>query len=110
MTFNFRTELIRAWKHTISRHGVKATFTPKTGDPITGIFIFLNKATQLQPTGDMQTWALGNTIEYSLADIPREVRVGETFIITDSTHPDDGKTFMVKTLETNDGFVVKVVV
>jgi hypothetical protein len=110
MAFNFRAELLRAWDHVVARYGVEMKFTPKTGTAITGVRVILTQSTQIQPSGDMQTWGLGNTIEYSLSDVPREARVGETFTITDAEHPEVTKVFTVKSLESNDGHTVKVVV
>lgn len=102
MAFNFHTEFDRSWQAVLAAIGVEAMYTPLSGPAIPVGVVFL-QATQLQPSGDMQTWGLGNTVEYSLTDISREVSVGESFSI-------DGVAHRVRSLEKNDGFSVRVVV
>ena len=82
--------------------GISATFTPLTGAAIP-MDVSLNKQTEIQPSGNAQTWEIGNTIEYSLEDLDREAVVGETFTIGETI-------YTVKKVESNNGYTVKVVV
>ena len=103
MTFDFQSEFDRAWGHITDRMGEQeAVFTPSTGEPVT-LDVILVKESQLQPSGNAQTWDTGTTIEYSLTDIAREAVVGETFTI-------DSVVYTVRKIESNDGYTVKVVV
>jgi hypothetical protein len=103
MTFDFQSEFDRAWGHVTERLGNgSAVFTPTSGDPVSlGIVLTLN--TEVQPSGNAQTWEMGTTIEYSLEDIGREAVVGETFTIGETV-------YTVKKIESNNGYAVKAVV
>ena len=102
---SFSEEIYRLFGHvTESLGGVDAIFTPiGTISNVSVVSVHFLRSTQIQPSGGFQTWELGNTIEYSIADIPREVVVGESFTI-------DGQVHVVRSLESNNGYSVKVVV
>ena len=82
--------------------GVDATFTPLTGEP-SSFRVLFTESMQLQPSGQTETWLQTKTIEYSLADLAREAKVGESFIIGGTRH-------IVQSITNNDGYVIKVVV
>ena len=93
----------RLWADVLAKlGGVEATFTPMTGEPSRFKVLFA-ESMQLQPPGMSQTWVQITHIGYSLADLPREAIVGETFTI-------DGTDYRVNAVTENDGYVVKVVV
>ncbi|MGE4417947.1 MAG: hypothetical protein AB7D26_11980 [Marinobacterium sp.] len=85
-----------------SGFGVSAIFQAGSVSPVT-LDVYLNLQSQLQPSGMAQTWEIGRTIEYLLADIGREAAVGETFTI-------GADEYTVVRIESNDGYVVKAVV
>ena len=82
--------------------GVEAVFTPMTGEP-TNIKVMFTEMMQMQPEGQAQTWVQEKSIAYSVADLPREAIVGETFTI-------DGTIYEVCAVAENDGYVIKVIV
>jgi hypothetical protein len=93
----------RLWADVLAKlGGVDAIFTPMTGEP-SSFKVLLTESMQLQPSGMAQTWVQVTHIGYSLADLPREAIVGETFTI-------DGTDYRVNAVTENDGYVVKVVV
>ncbi len=93
----------RLWADVLDRlGGVEAVFVPMTGDP-TNIKVMFTETMQMQPEGHTQTWVQEKSIAYSIADLPREAIVGETFTI-------DGKSYDVCAVSKNDGYVIKVIV
>lgn len=82
--------------------GVSATFTPASG-PAVSLDVHFRQQSELQPSGTAQTWEIGSTIEYALADLGREALVGETFTIASAV-------WTVRKVESADGYAVKVVV
>jgi len=100
---DFDTLQNRLWADVLAKlGGVDAVFTPLTGEP-SGFKVLFTESMQLQPSGMSQTWVQVIHIGYSLADLPREAVVNETFTI-------DGTDYRVSTVTENDGYVVKVVV
>ena len=103
MGLDFDADQDRLWADVLAKlGGVDATFTPLTGEP-SSFKVLFTESMQLQPSGMTQTWLQVNTIEYSLADLAREAKVGESFIISGTRH-------IVQSITNNDGYVVKVVV
>ena len=82
--------------------GDDAVFTSLTGQPIT-LKVMFTETMQMQPDGQAQTWVQEKSIAYSIADLPREAVVGETFTIDDTA-------YKVCDVTENDGYVIKVVV
>ena len=82
--------------------GDDAVFTSLTGQPIT-LKVMFTETKQMQPDGQAQTWVQEKSIAYSIADLPREAVVGETFTIDDTA-------YKVCDVTENDGYVIKVVV
>jgi len=100
---DFDTQQNRLWKDILAKlGGVDAEFTPLTGEP-SRFKVLFTESMLLQPSGQTETWLQTKTIEYSLEDLPREARVGETFIINGARH-------VVQSIMNNDGYVVKAVV
>ena len=100
---DFDTLQNRLWADVLAKlGGVDAVFTPLTGEP-SSFKVMFTESMQLQPGGISQTWVQVISIEYSLADLPREAVVGETFTV-------DGTDYRVSAVSENDGYVIKVVV
>ena len=100
---DFDTQQNRLWKDILAKlGGVDAEFTPLTGEP-SRFKVLFTESMLLQPSGQTETWLQTKTIEYSLADLARETRVGESFIISGARH-------VVQSIMNNDGYVVKAVV
>jgi len=103
MAFDFRTEFYRCWGLLVDGYGVDSVFTPLSGDPVDLRVIFSQASQVFSSSGGLQSWELADTVEYSLEDIPREVIVGESFLI-------EGVEKSVRLVESNNGYVVKVIV
>jgi hypothetical protein len=100
---DFKILQMRLWADVLERlGGVEAVFTPMTGEP-TNIKVMFAETMQMQPEGQTQTWVQEKSIAYSVADLPREAIVGETFTI-------DGTIYEVCAIAENDGYVIKVIV
>ena len=100
---DFDTLQNRLWADVLAKlGGVDAVFTPLTGEP-SSFKVQFTESMQLQPSGMTQTWLQVKAIEYSLADLEREVMVGEIFTI-------DGTPYAVQSIMNNDGYVIKAVV
>ena len=100
---DFDAHRARLWADVLDRlGGVEAVFTPMTGET-TNIKVMFTEMMQMQPEGQAQTWVQGKSIAYSIADLPREAIVGETFTI-------DGTVYEVCAVAENDGYVIKVIV
>ena len=100
---DFDTLQNRLWADVVAKlGGVDAVFTPLPGEP-SSFKVLFTESMQLQPSGMSQTWVQVIHIGYSLADLPREAFVGETFTI-------NGIVYRVSAITENDGYVVKVVV
>ena len=93
----------RLWADVLDKlGGDNAVFTSLTGQPIT-LKVMFSETMMMQPDGQAQTWVQEKSIAYSIADLPREAIVGETFTIGD-------KVYEVCAVTENDGYVIKVVV
>ena len=93
----------RLWADVLNKlGGMDATFTSLTGQPIT-LKVMFSETMQMQPDGQTQTWVQEKSVAYSIADLPREAIVGETFTI-------DSRDYEVCAVAENDGYVIKVIV
>ena len=80
-----------------------AVYRPNPGDPV-ALKIHVRKEQQLQPDGfTAEVQALATTAEAILADLGKEPERGETF-------ETETETFTVKSVLSNDGKTVKVIV
>ena len=99
----FTNLMTRLWANVLDKlGGMDATFAPLTGEPIT-LKVMFTETMLMQPDGQTQTWVQEKSIAYSIADLPREAIVGETFSI-------DGTVYEVCAISENDGYVIKAVV
>ncbi len=95
---------VRLWSDVLRLlGGASAVFVDASGHT-TSLSVMLAESMQMQPVGgQVQTWIQGKVVSYSLTDIPREVVVGESFVI-------GSVTYKVQFIISNDGYVVKAAV
>lgn len=84
---SFDSKTAQALQDIFEECGEEATFTPATGDPVTGIYVDVNESTILAPGTYQAGLSLQDkTIEYIVADIGREVKNGETFTVNSTVY------------------------
>ena len=93
----------------LEKIGVLATFTPASGDPVTGIYVDYTHEAVVQGS-DAGSLQIEPTITYLKSDLGRRAVYGESFTITDEDSPVNGSTFTVCETESDDAYTATVTV
>jgi hypothetical protein len=73
------TQLDSAASDILSQCGESATYTPVTGDPVSGVMVIPVEGVLLQPGTEAEVWAQGTTLDFLLADTGKVPARGDTF-------------------------------